>query len=141
MNIIIVGCNRVGSRLASMFAQAGHEVTIIDESEAAFVNLSRDFEGNRIVGIGFDARHSYEDAIMPVEEFYGKWHRRIAVLGGIDVDFLCRRPLEEITDRSRRMLARAAAAGGGYALGTGNSVPEYISDERYLAMTRAALEG
>jgi hypothetical protein len=28
----------------------------------------------------------------------------------------------------------------GYALGTGNSVPEYIPDEKYFAMTRAALD-
>jgi uroporphyrinogen decarboxylase len=29
---------------------------------------------------------------------------------------------------------------GGYALGTGNSVPDYVPDEGYFAMTRAALE-
>ena len=93
-----------------------------------------------IIGIGFDARHSYEDNISPVEDFYDAWHKRIAVLGGIDVDFLCRQPLEAVTARSKAMLARAAADGA-YALGTGNSVAPYIDDDRYCAMTRAALEG
>jgi len=37
------------------------------------------------------------------------------------------------------LLAQTAERGG-YALGTGNSVPDYVPDENYFAMTRAALE-
>jgi uroporphyrinogen decarboxylase len=37
------------------------------------------------------------------------------------------------------MLRRAAALGG-YALGSGNSVPDYIPDENYLAMLQAAFD-
>lgn len=88
----------------------------------------------------FDGKHSYEDTIMPVEKAYEEYTGRIAVLGGIDVDFICRRSIEEIKARSRAMLERTATRGG-YALGTGNSVPEYISDERFFAMTSAALDG
>ena len=90
--------------------------------------------------IGFDARHSYEDAIMPVEEAYERYHDRIAILGGIDLDFVIRAPAEEVYRRSKAMLERTAQRGG-YALGTGNSVPDYTPDEQYFAMTRAALEG
>jgi len=54
MNIIIVGCGRVGSRLAMLFAQAGHEVTVVDSNRAAFASLGRDFEGRTIAGVGFD---------------------------------------------------------------------------------------
>ena len=93
-----------------------------------------------IVALGFDMKHSYEDIICPVEEMYDKWSDKISIVGGMDVAFMCDRPLAEITERSRKMLRKAAASRGGYALGTGNSVPEYISDERYLAMTKAALE-
>ena len=89
--------------------------------------------------MGYDARHSYEDNIMPVEEAYEKYGSRIAILGGMDVDFLCRSTPEEITKRSREMLERATKRGG-YALGTGNSVAHYIPFENYLAMTKAALE-
>jgi len=87
----------------------------------------------------FDGRHSYEDKILPVEEAYDRYGGRLAILGGIDVDFLCRAPLAEVTERSRRMVERAAAKGG-YALGTGNSVPPYVPDERYLAMVDAVIE-
>lgn len=87
----------------------------------------------------FDARHSYEDTILPVEEAYERYHERIAILGGIDVDFVCRASPEEVFARSRAMLERTAGRGG-YALGTGNSVPEYVPDTGYFAMVRAGLE-
>ncbi len=84
----------------------------------------------------FDGKHSYEDGIQPVEEAYKMLHKRIAVLGGIDVDFLCRRTPEEIEKRCREMLD-LAEADGGYALGTGNSVPTYMPVENYFAMLKA----
>lgn len=85
----------------------------------------------------YDGKHSYEDVIQPVESAYAAWGSRIAILGGIDVDFILRSTEDEITDRARRLVAMGAA--GNYALGTGNSVPEYIPDEKYFAMTRAIL--
>lgn len=87
----------------------------------------------------FDGRHSYEDAILPVEEAYERYHDRLAILGGIDVDFVCRATPEEIYRRSKAMLERSAEEGS-YALGTGNSVPDYVPDAGYFAMLRAALE-
>jgi len=83
--------------------------------------------------MGFDAKHSFEDKICPVEEAYERWGDRISILGGIDVDYVCRSTPGEIRQRSRVMLQRSAARGG-YALGTGNSVPEYVPDENYFAM-------
>ncbi len=92
-----------------------------------------------IVDMQYDARHSYEDSILPVEEAYERYGGRIAILGGIDVDFVCRAEPEEVYQRSKAMLERSARRGA-YALGTGNSVPDYVPDEGYFAMTRAALE-
>jgi len=89
--------------------------------------------------MGYDGRHSYEDNIMPVEEAYEKYNSRIAVLGGMDVDFLCRKTPEEITKRAKEMLERSKERGG-YALGTGNSLAHYIPLKNYFAMTRAALD-
>jgi uroporphyrinogen decarboxylase len=91
-----------------------------------------------IDSLGFDAKHSFEDAIMPVEAAYERYAGRIAILGGIDVDFVIRRSPEEVYRRSAAMLERSRGRGG-YALGTGNSVPEYVPPEHYFAMTRAAL--
>jgi len=92
--------------------------------------------------IGYDGKHSYEDSIIPVEEFYETYHDRIAILGGIDVDFLCRATPDEVRQRSVAMLERSADRGA-YALGSGNSIPEYVPDEAYFAMLSAidAIDG
>ena len=58
---------------------------------------------------------------------------RIAVLGGIDVDFICRASVDQIRKRVRHTLAQCMP-GGGYCLGTGNSVANYIPLDNYLAM-------
>lgn len=87
----------------------------------------------------FDARHSYEDTITPVEKAYADFNGRITVLGGIDVNFLVSKTPEEICARACNMLEMSAERGR-YALGSGNSIADYVPYEKYLAMTRAALE-
>lgn len=87
----------------------------------------------------YDGRHSYEDNIVPIEDAYEKLHGRIAVLGGIDVNFLTTAAPEEIYNRSIAMLERTQNRGG-YALGSGNSIAKYIPFENYLAMQKAAIE-
>lgn len=91
-----------------------------------------------IIDMGFDAKHSFEDKITPVEEAFTLWGSRIAILGGIDVDFLCRSEPEAITRRARGLLDQTQSKG--YALGSGNSIPYYVPDEGFFAMTKAALE-
>lgn len=54
MNIIVVGCGRVGSHLATLLSEDGHNVSVIDRSADAFKNLGRDFNGRTVRGIGFD---------------------------------------------------------------------------------------
>lgn len=81
----------------------------------------------------YDAKHSYEDMITPVERAYEKWGEGIAILGGIDMDFLSRRSEKEIRDRSIAMLEKSGSMGG-YALGSGNSIPDYVPDNNLLAM-------
>jgi uroporphyrinogen decarboxylase len=99
----------------------------------------QDIVGDIVDDMKFDARHSYEDKIMPVEDAYEFFHPRLAVLGGMDVDFLVRATPEAIYGRTRRMLERTSSRGG-YALGSGNSIPDYIPNANYGAMLRAAYE-
>jgi|TARA_B110000263_G_scaffold246493_1_gene257615 trk system potassium uptake protein TrkA len=54
MNILIMGCGRVGSSLASSFSQKGHTVIILDINSTAFQRLPADFKGTAIVGNGTD---------------------------------------------------------------------------------------
>ena len=87
----------------------------------------------------YDGRHSYEDVILPVEEAYEQIGDRIVVMGGIDMNFLVTRTPEEVYARAKAMLDRTAGRGN-YLLGSGNSIPEYVPVENYLAMIKAALE-
>lgn len=54
MNVIILGCGRVGSTLASNMFRDGHNVTIVDKRSAAFDRLSQDYKGLTVVGNGTD---------------------------------------------------------------------------------------
>ena len=53
-NIIVVGCGRVGSQLASMLSENDNNVSVIDGNPAAFDNLGGSFNGTTIEGVGFD---------------------------------------------------------------------------------------
>ncbi|MBI4978331.1 MAG: hypothetical protein HZC28_12680 [Spirochaetes bacterium] len=88
--------------------------------------------------IGYDGKHSYEDAIQPVEDAYDTYKGRIAIMGGMDVDFLCRASKKEIQQRTELMLARSASSGG-YAVGAGNSFTHYVPIENYMAMVDVAM--
>jgi len=86
-----------------------------------------------IEDVGIDAKHSYEDAIMPVEQFQERYGERIGILGGVDVDVLGRRSLEEIRSRVRQIIDTCQPRGR-YCIGSGNSIPSYIPVESYLTM-------
>ncbi|MGZ8501600.1 MAG: potassium channel family protein, partial [Candidatus Limnocylindrales bacterium] len=54
MNIVIVGCGRVGASLAADLDTRGHQVTIVDLSTAAFDRLPSTFAGEATRGDGTD---------------------------------------------------------------------------------------
>jgi uroporphyrinogen decarboxylase len=83
--------------------------------------------------VKIDAKHSFEDTIEDVREAKRTYGRRIALLGGIDVDFLCRADENSIRRRVHETL-EVCVPGGGYCLGTGNTVANYIPVDNYLAM-------
>ncbi|MSQ24214.1 MAG: TrkA family potassium uptake protein [Chloroflexi bacterium] len=54
MFVIIMGCGRVGARVASAMSRGGHEVLILDVNASAFDRLDADFGGTTVVGNGID---------------------------------------------------------------------------------------
>lgn len=66
MNIVIMGCGRVGATLASLLDADGHNVTVMDTDPYAFRRLSSSFRGMAMVGNGMDQddlrRAGIEDA-------------------------------------------------------------------------------
>jgi trk system potassium uptake protein TrkA len=59
VKVVILGCGRVGSTLATMLDRSGHTVAVIDQSSDSFQRLSPEFGGETIVGNGVD-----EDVMM-----------------------------------------------------------------------------
>jgi len=53
-NIVIMGCGRVGGKLASMFDAAGHKVTVLDVDAYSFRRLPPTFSGTALIGNGTD---------------------------------------------------------------------------------------
>jgi len=83
--------------------------------------------------VQIDAKHSYEDAILPVTEAKKIYGNRIAILGGFDVNKLCRSTEKEIREYVN-LLIDDVGTSGGYALGSGNSIADYVPVENYLIM-------
>jgi trk system potassium uptake protein TrkA len=54
MNVVIMGCGRVGAQLAAMLDEDGHRVTILDTEPYSFRRLPSTFQGTAIVGNGTD---------------------------------------------------------------------------------------
>jgi len=86
-----------------------------------------------IEDVKIDAKHSFEDTIEDVRDVKRRYGARLSLLGGLDVDFLCRADEARIRQRVRDTLD-VCLPGGGYCLGTGNSVANYIPLDSYLAM-------
>ncbi|MBN2089515.1 hypothetical protein JW964_07870 [candidate division KSB1 bacterium] len=89
--------------------------------------------------VGIDAKHSYEDIIIPVEKFQEKYGNRIGVLGGIDLNILSKESPEKVQQRTRQLIETCGARGR-YAIGSGNSVPSYVPLENYLTMIDEAVD-
>lgn len=85
--------------------------------------------------VGIDGKHSYEDTIMPVTKAKKLYGDKIAILGGVDLDKLSRYPTNKFAHYVKRVLCECCP-GGGYALGSGNSITNYINIDNYLEMLR-----
>jgi len=101
-------------------------------------NLTQIFE-EIVDDLKYDAKHSFEDEIISVENFYAQWGQQIAIVGGIDMDFLARSSESAIYQRASKLVEMCSDKGG-YALGSGNSIPQFIPAQNYLAMIRPVLE-
>jgi uroporphyrinogen decarboxylase len=86
-----------------------------------------------IKDVGIDGKHSFEDAILPAEEFQSRYSDRLAVLGGVDVDILAQGTEANVRRRVRRLI-EVCGGRGRFAVGSGNSIPSYIPVGNYLAM-------
>jgi uroporphyrinogen decarboxylase len=90
-----------------------------------------------LIDCGVTALHPIEPKSMDLAEVKERAGGKLAVLGHIEVDTLARGTPEQIEELVKDALRRGAP-GGGYAIGSSNSVPEYAKYENYIAMLEAA---
>jgi uroporphyrinogen decarboxylase len=88
--------------------------------------------------VKIDGRHSYEDESNPIVDFKQKYGNRTAVIGGIDVDKLCRLPEDALRVHVRQII-ETCLPGGRFALGSGNTVANYVPISNYFAMVEEGL--
>ena len=88
MNVIIMGCGRVGAELTIELAKAGHRIAIVDKRKEAFDRLPPGFEARAVVGVGFDRETLEEAGIKEADAF-------IAVSSGDNSNILSARVARE----------------------------------------------
>ncbi len=88
---------------------------------------------------GINAKHSNEDGIAPFQEWVDRYGDRIGNFGGVDTDIICKDDTKLIKEYTTD-ICKKAISHGGIAIGTGNSIPDYVSVEGYLAMNEAVRE-
>ncbi|MDQ4125697.1 MAG: TrkA family potassium uptake protein [Actinomycetota bacterium] len=69
MQVIIAGCGRVGSELASNLERLGHSVAVIDKTAKAFERLKPGFAGRKVIGFAFDREILEEAGIKDAAAF------------------------------------------------------------------------
>ncbi len=88
---------------------------------------------------GIDAKHSNEDEIAPFWVWVEKYGDRIGNFGGIDTDAVCRLSKPEMKEYIIEVVEKSKHHGG-FAFGSGNSIPDYVPVENYLNMNEIIRE-
>jgi trk system potassium uptake protein len=69
VHVIIAGCGRVGSELATNLERLGHSTAVVDKNPKAFDRLKEDFRGKQVVGFVFDREVLEEAGVADAEAF------------------------------------------------------------------------
>lgn len=69
MKVIIMGCGRVGERVARLMSNEGHDVVVVDYDQHALDRLGENFKGTKIKGVGFDRETLIKAGIEHAEAF------------------------------------------------------------------------
>jgi uroporphyrinogen decarboxylase len=90
-----------------------------------------------LIALGVDALHPIDPTCMDIEEVKDKVGDRLTLIGNISNEILEIGTPDEVAALTKRRI-KALAPGGGYCLGSGNSVPYWAKIENYRAMLETA---
>jgi uroporphyrinogen decarboxylase len=111
-----------------------HDIPYILHSDGKLWDILDD-----ILDCGFNALHPIEPKAMDIVELKQRVQGKLCLIGNVDVDLLARGTPDAIRKRTLSLL-REVAPGGGYCIGSGNSVPNYVPVENYRAMIETVHE-
>jgi uroporphyrinogen decarboxylase len=90
-----------------------------------------------LIACGFDAIHPFEPPMNDIVATKKQWGDRIAVAGGIDLkETLCMGSPQNVEAEVRRMICEMGP-GGGWLMGSSNSIPDFVPVENYRALLAA----
>jgi uroporphyrinogen decarboxylase len=87
-----------------------------------------------LIAAGIDAKHSNEDVIASYSRWIDDYGGRIGNFGGLDTDALCASSGEDVVSYTTGIFRLLEAKGRGAAIGSGNSIPDYVDPGRYCLM-------
>lgn len=88
-----------------------------------------------LIAAGIDAKHSNEDQIGYFPVWVERYGDRIGNFGGIDTDAVCRLSEAEMAEYIADVVKKSRGHGG-FAFGSGNSIPNYVPAEQFVTMNR-----
>ncbi|MBC7329116.1 nucleoside 2-deoxyribosyltransferase [bacterium] len=93
-----------------------------------------------LIECGVNAIHPIEPKAMDIREVKERYGDKLCILGGLNLDYpLSRGTPKEVEEEVKRLI-KEIAPGGGYCLGSSNSIPEYVPLENYKAMLESGLK-
>lgn len=90
-----------------------------------------------LIDCGICALHPIEPIAMDIRQFKDLYGSQLCPVGNVNVDTLGRGSPEQVKQEVRTLL-REVAPGGGYCIGSSNTVPNYAQLDNYKAMLEEA---
>ena len=93
-----------------------------------------------IIAADFDAFNPIEPVAMDIRALKKRVEGRLSLIGNVDLSYTLTRGTPAEVEDEVRDLIRDVAPGGGYALASANSIPEYVPWENFCALHAAWLK-
>ncbi len=117
--------------------QAAHAAgnPVVYHSDGALLDVMED-----LVACGFDGLNPIEPGAMEISAVKRDYGSRLAILGNIDLRYTLTRGTPDEVRAEVRERIRELAPGGGYAVASSNSIPEYVPLANFNAMRQATFD-
>jgi uroporphyrinogen decarboxylase len=92
-----------------------------------------------LVACGFKAIHPIEPKAMDIEDLKEKVGHKLCLIGNVDLSYTLTRGTPQEVEEEVKLRLKTVAPGGGYCLGSSNSIPDYVRVENYNVMRETVL--